>query len=100
MLDANVKLIRRADLLASMELQSHLSQAAFQLPLDPSGNHLFGEGLAEILALNEDYVSKSHTRHIEQALVKAISSKQANPKQAHSQHSQAKQNFKEKGKVK
>ena len=49
-MDTNVKLIRRADLLASRELQPHLALAAFQLPLDPLGNHLFGEGLRAILA--------------------------------------------------
>ena len=72
-LDTNVKMVRRADLLTSMELQPHLTKAAFQLPFDPTGNHLFGEGLSEILALNEDYILKRHTRRMEQALVKTIS---------------------------
>ena len=57
--------------------------------------------LTEILALNEDYVSKRHTCRVEQALVKAISTKSANPKQpSQSQQSQQKQAYKKKGKAK
>ena len=52
-MDANFKLLRRQELMAQAEIQSHLKQAAFQLPLDQEKNYLFGQGLAEVYALNE-----------------------------------------------
>ena len=56
--DANLKLLRRQVVIVAMDLQSHLAQAAYQLPFDPSGSRLFGEGIMEILGLEEDYASK------------------------------------------
>ena len=61
-MDVNMKLFRRSKILSASELQPHLLQAAYQLPFDQSGNWLFGEGLAGVMALNDDYVSKRHTQ--------------------------------------
>ena len=78
MVDANIKLLRRTDVIGTLELQSHLAQVAYQLLFDPSGNLLFGEGLEDILWLSDEFNAKRHTRKVEQALVKAI----AKPAQA------------------
>ena len=72
LMDANIKLVRRSDLVSQLELQPHLAQAAYQLPFDASGAFLFGDGLKEILQLGEEFLTKKHTRTVEKALVKAI----------------------------
>ena len=65
-----------------MDLQPHLAQAAYQLPSNPSSSHLFGEGIMEILGLEEDYASKKQTRQLNQAVLRHLSSKGgARPKQ-------------------
>ena len=53
-LDTNTKLLRWSEILSVSELHPHLLQAAYQLPFDHSGNRLFGEGLAGVMALNDD----------------------------------------------
>ena len=81
-----------------MELQSHLTQAAYQLPFDQSGTRLFGEGLAGVLELNESYVSKRHTRQLDQVILRQLTAKGAKPKQAQSQGQQGKHSGKGRGK--
>ena len=82
-LDANMKLLRRRGILALSELQPHLLHAAYQLPFKQSGNRLFGEGLSGVLALNEAYVSKRHTRQLDQVILNQLMTKGAKSKQAH-----------------
>ena len=44
----------------------------YQLLFDPSGNRLFGEGLADVLVLNENYLLKRHTRQLDQTAVDKV----------------------------
>ena len=97
-IDANMKLVRRVDFYGVTTTPNTGSVSA---AFDPTGNHLFGEGLNEILAINEDYISKKHTRRVEQALVKAILLKPAHSKQSpQGQYPQQKQAHKKRGKAK
>ena len=69
-----------------MELQTHLAQATYQLLFGHSGSRLLGEVISEILGLEEDYVSKRHSRQLSQMALKQLSSKgRAPPKQPQSQ---------------
>ena len=72
-LDANLKLLRRANSLPQLELQSSLRNSAYQFPFSQAGTQLFGEGLKEILALNEQLSTKGYTCTVERAVVKALS---------------------------
>ena len=101
-LDANMKLLRWKGVLAFMELHNHLMQATcmYQLPFDQSGTQLFGEGLAGVLELNESYVSKRHTRQLDQVILKQLTAKGAKPRQAQSQGQQGKHPEKSRGKSK
>ena len=47
--DANFKLVRRAELIPQLELSPQLATAAYRLPLDPAGTHLFGPGLRDLV---------------------------------------------------
>ena len=73
--DANLKLLRRHGVLNALDLQSHLSLAAHRLPFEASGSRLFGEGLAELLGLEEDMATKKHTMQLSQAMIRQFSSK-------------------------
>ena len=77
-LDAKLKLLRRQGVL---DMQTHLKQAAYQLPCDQDHNHLFGEGLDDVMALNDAYVSKKHTRQLHQMLIKQLLTKSNRLKQ-------------------
>ena len=84
-LDTNLKLMRRQGVLSFSDMQPHLIQAAYQLPFDQANNHLFGEELAGVLALNDAYVSKRHTRQLHQTIMKQLSTKSTKPKQPQGQ---------------
>ena len=83
-----------------MELQSHLTQAAYQLRFEQSGTWLFGEGLARVLELNKSYISKRHTRQVDQVILRQLMTKGTKPKQAQSQGQQGQCPGKGRGKSK
>ena len=74
-MDANLKLLQRSEIFSALEFQPHLLQVAYQLPFEQSGNQLFGERLANIMAFNDDYLSKRHMRQLDQVLLKQLSTK-------------------------
>ena len=78
-LGANLKLLRKKGVLASKDHQQHLTQAAYQLPFEQSRSRLFRDG---ILELNKEYISKGHTRQLDQAVLKQLSVKGARLKQS------------------
>ena len=61
------------------ELQSHLKQAAFQLPLDQEKNHLFSQGLAEVYAPNQAYLTQRNTRQMHQSVIRSLATKSPAP---------------------
>ena len=63
--DANLKLLRQQGALSVMDLQPHLTQAAYRLPFDPLGSRLFGKGIMEILGLEQDLSSKKQKKAVD-----------------------------------
>ena len=64
----------RQGALSALDLQPHLSLATYRLPFGRSGSRLFGEGILELLGLEEDLMSKKHTRALSQAMIRQFSS--------------------------
>ena len=70
--DANIKLHRRSNLIPHLDLHQSLHDKAYQLPFSQSGHDLFGENLQKVLAINEELSSKKFTRNLEKATLQSL----------------------------
>ena len=53
-------------------MSAALANKAYQLSLDPVGSRVFGYGIAEILSISEEQLSKKRQHSMEEAVTKSM----------------------------
>ena len=88
-IDAKVKLHRRACLIPHLDLHQSLHDATYQVPFSPSGHDLFGDELRKVLQINEELSSKKFTRNFERAALQSLKQNTRSESRASSTSSQS-----------